>query len=460
MEVRGSTMYTEEEIKQLVLKGVFSGNSALAPIFCSTKDSDIYFVDSISVTQLSRDTIVISVREKKPVGCIHFLDSYVYFDRTGTFVGGSRNRDEKIPFFNGIEVEKVVEDEKLPVRGSNILSTAVTLATIFQKEEKLPEYVEFDENSQIRLKYEDIIVSLGEDKYLEDKMARADAILKLISGEKGILHLESISDSNKNVTFEPRTGDVTAETWKGGYTADGEFTGDGEYNARGIYVGPRPKTELEYAQEAWPGGYDEEGNYTESGDYDVYGNYVGGWPTQEEIDSHGDWKGGYTEDGSYIGTGEYDHSGNYVGPQPEKNAAEEEAKEEAKEETREENHEEESAGSQSQEESSSYDEDWEEESQDWEDYEEEEEPEEETETGWQEEELEYALQVWEGGYDEEGDYTGAGEYDGYGNYVGPRPTLEDMYDHGSWRGGYNEYGAYDGVGQFDRNGYYMGPNPN
>ena len=41
----------------------------------------------------------ISVREKKAVGCIPYLDSYIYFDRNGIFIESDRARDEAVPVF-------------------------------------------------------------------------------------------------------------------------------------------------------------------------------------------------------------------------------------------------------------------------------------------------------------------------------------------------------------------------
>ena len=391
VEVRGNTVYSDDEVKRMVLNGVFADNSVLAPMFCSqSKVKDVFFVDSISVTQLTRDTIVISVREKKPVGCIHFLDSYIYFDRNGVFVEGSVLRDEKIPFFNGIKVSKVVEDEKLPIKGSNVLTTAVTLSTIFQKEETLPDFVQFDDNSQIRLIYGKITVMLGEDKYLEDKMARAIAILDLINGKKGILHLESVTDSNKNVTFEPDAEEIAVENWTGGYDEYGNYTETGEYDEDGNYVGPMPKTELKYALQAWPGGYDAAGRFTGTGEYDQHGNKVGKAPTQADLDARGDWTGGYTQDGVFTGTGEYDRSGNYVGAKSDK-------KKEKEKKTGQDGEEDEKA-----------------------------------EDKALSEALENALAQWTGGYDENGEYTGDGEYDEYGNYIGQKPTRESLKESGDY----------------------------
>ena len=250
------------------------------------------------------------------VGCIPYLDSYIYFDNNGYFVEGSKIRDTKVAFFDGIQPSKIVMKEKLPIKGA-VLNTAVALSTIFAKNDKVPDHISFDDSYEISLIYGDITVQLGKDEYLEDKMTRAIAILPQLEGQKGILHMENISRNAKTVTFEAEEEEITAENWNGGYDENGDYTGDGEYDESGNYVGPKPVTALDTAIENWVGGYDEEGDYTGSGEYDADLNYVGPAPTQELLDSFGDWTGGYNEAGGFDGVGEYDAEGNYVGAKPE-----------------------------------------------------------------------------------------------------------------------------------------------
>lgn len=284
VQVRGTTHYSDEEVKKMVLRGPLASNSVLAPMIYSTADTDdVAFVDAFKVTQINRSTICISVKEKKPVGCIHYLDSYVFFDRNGIFVEGSKTRDESVPYFDGIQVNSVVMDEKLDIKGDSVLNTAVALSTIFQKNEMIPDHIQFDSSYSISLIYGDITVQLGKDEDLEEKMNRVIAILPKLTGKKGILHMESVStDTN---TFEEEKEPVTAENWNGGYDEQGNYTGDGEYDENGNYVGARPRTALDEAIENWNGGYDEEGDYTGEGEYDADGNYVGSKPTQESLDA-------------------------------------------------------------------------------------------------------------------------------------------------------------------------------
>ena len=316
VQVMGSSHYSEKQIKKMVLRGPMASNSILAPIIYTKKNTkDVPFVEGYTVTRLNRHTICVSVKEKDIVGCIPYLDSYIYFDRNGTFIESSTERNEKIPFFDGIKVKHVIYNEELPIKDKTVMNTAVALSTIFQKNDKIPDHIEFSDDGQISLLYGDITVKLGKDEYLEDKMTRILAILPLISDKKGILHAENVNDNSKMITLEQEKDETSdsSETWTGGYDEEGNYTGEGEYDENGNYVGAKPQTDLEYALSNWVGGYDEEGDYTGTGEYDANMNYVGPAPTEESMAANGSWTGGYREDGSYDGASEYDRDGNYVG---------------------------------------------------------------------------------------------------------------------------------------------------
>ena len=293
VQVMGSNHYSEKQIRKMVLRGPLASNSVLAPLLYTKQNTkDVPFIEGYTVTRLNRHTICVSVKEKDIVGCIPYLDSYIYFDRNGIFIESAHTRDELVPFFDGIEVSHVIEGEKLPIKGSSVLTTAVALSTIFQKNDAIPDHIEFDTSYQITLTYGDIRVMLGKDEYLEDKMTRVSAILPKLSGKKGILHLENVNDNSKTITFEQDLGED------------------------GVIEDVDTAVAYENAVANWHGGYDLEGDYTGEGEYDQNGNYVGSRPTEESIAANGSWLGGYMEDGSYTGYGQLDKDGNYVGPNP------------------------------------------------------------------------------------------------------------------------------------------------
>ena len=221
VEIRGNTRYSDEQVKEMVLNGPFSQNSVFAPLLCTKESvSDIYFVDGWTVTRTGKDSLMVTLNEKKPVGCISYLDNYIYFDKNGCFVDASMIRDEQVPYFSGINVDQVVENEKIPIKGTTVLDTAVSLTTVFQKEENLPDHAEFDSRGEVSLSYDDIVVSLGKNEYMEDKMSRALAILPQLEGKKGILHLESVSEKSKIITFEPSPDSADTQDILGNYFKD------------------------------------------------------------------------------------------------------------------------------------------------------------------------------------------------------------------------------------------------
>ncbi len=286
VQVMGSSHYSEKQIRKMVLRGPLASNSVLAPLLYTKQNTkDVPFIEGYTVTRLNRHTICVSVKEKDIVGCIPYLDSYIYFDRNGIFVEGSKTRDESVPYFDGIQVNKVVMDEKLDIKGETVLNTAVALSTIFQKNDKIPDHIQFDSSYSISLIYGDVTVQLGKDENLEEKMNRVLAILPNLTGKKGILHMESVSSDMNTFEEEQEEVEITAENWNGGYDENGDYTGDGEYDENGNYVGAKPMTALEEAITDWNGGYDEEGDYTGAGEYDADGNYVGPKPTQESLDA-------------------------------------------------------------------------------------------------------------------------------------------------------------------------------
>lgn len=131
--MRGTSHYTDEEVKNMVLRGPMASNSVLAPLLYSTTNTEnIAYVDAFKVTQLNRNTICISVKEKKQSDASDIL-TVTFILTEWYFVEGSQNRDETVPYFDGIQVNSIVMDEKLDIKGDTVLNTAVALSTIFQK---------------------------------------------------------------------------------------------------------------------------------------------------------------------------------------------------------------------------------------------------------------------------------------------------------------------------------------
>ena len=195
-------------------------------------------------------------------------------------------------------MNSIVMDEKLDIKGDTVLNTAVALSTIFQKNDMIPDHIQFDSSYSISLIYGDITVQLGKDADLEEKMNRVIAILPKIQGKKGILHMESVATESNTFEEELEQEEVTAENWNGGYDEEGDYTGAGEYDESGNYVGPKPTQEsLDAASdESGDGSGDESSADDQSSETSEDGESDSSYDDGNSDDSDG--YGAYTEDNS------------------------------------------------------------------------------------------------------------------------------------------------------------------
>lgn len=315
VEIQESSHYTAEEIESMVLRGPLSSNSVLAPMLYTTEVEDVPFVEGFEVSQVNRNTILVSVKEKQPVGCIKFLDCYFYFDRSGKIIESSVELDRKVPYFDGLEVDSVVMDEELAIKDT-VLNTAVSLVRIFEKNDMIPDHIVFDDQYEITLEYGDIAVRMGKDQYLEEKMGCLIAALPSLTGEKGILHMEAVTSTAKTFNFEREEEEETEEketegTEEGGEADAGTGAASQDWTPNSGSYGYDSGTGI-YGSDDGTGTY---GYDSGSGTYD-YGTGTYGYDDGTGIYDYGTGTYGY-DSGSGIydyGTGTYgydDGTGTY-----------------------------------------------------------------------------------------------------------------------------------------------------
>lgn len=203
VEVAGSTHYSDEQVKDIVLKGPFAENSLLAPVFCSRKNTgEISFIDAVEVSYVDPGSILIGVKEKQSIGCLRYLDCYIYFDREGIAIESSVEREQDIPYYEGMELSSVCLNQPLYLKDKDFLRVAVSLFQIVQESDRKPDCIQVDEQGKISLVYGSIRVNLGKNEYLDDKIPRMLSILPQLEGRNGTLHLENVTPEKKNITFE------------------------------------------------------------------------------------------------------------------------------------------------------------------------------------------------------------------------------------------------------------------
>lgn len=161
-------------------------------------------MDSIEVSLQNPRTLKVHVYEKGVLGYIFIsaIGQNAYFDSDGFVVETSTEKIENIPQVEGIECDKVVLYEKLPIEDEKVLKSLLAATQALKKNEVVPEKIYFDEHKDISLRYGGIQVVLGDSQNLTQKILRLPYILPQLSGKTGTLHVENWSENTKDIIFQ------------------------------------------------------------------------------------------------------------------------------------------------------------------------------------------------------------------------------------------------------------------
>lgn len=203
VEVEGNAHYTTDQIKEMVMDSRFSDNSIFLSMQYRNKSiTDVPFVERIDVSVVDNHTVKITVYEKALAGYVQYLGSYMYFDKDGIIVESSNVLTPGIPEVAGLQFNHVVLHEPLPVENENIFQEILNITNLLNKHNLAATKIHFDAFYNITLYFDDVRVTLGEDADLDQIIMRLTGILPHLEGKSGVLHMETFSEGNKDITFE------------------------------------------------------------------------------------------------------------------------------------------------------------------------------------------------------------------------------------------------------------------
>ena len=203
--VEGNVHYTEDEIKEIVMRGVLGDNSLYLSLKYRNKGiENIPFVDVMDVKILAPDTIKIIVYEKILTGYVKYMDTYLYFDKDGYIVESSGVRTAGVPQITGLEFDHAVLGQQLPVKDSDIFNNILNVTKLLRKYELSSEKIYFSGSGDITVYFGQVKVALGKDaSTLEDKLQCLPEILPTLEGKCGTLQMSGYDESSGRYTFQP-----------------------------------------------------------------------------------------------------------------------------------------------------------------------------------------------------------------------------------------------------------------
>ena len=203
--VQGNKHYTASEIKNIIENGWFGDNSLIVGLKYRHKAfKDLPFVETMEVKVENRNSIRVIVYEKALAGYIRYLDRYMYFDKDGIIVEIADVPTEGLPLVTGLEFERIVMYEPLPVGDSKVFQTILDVTKILAKHEMSADKIYFNEKLEMTLYFGDMRIQMGSSDMLEEKIQQVAAIMDSLNGEtySGVLDLSSYDSDSNTFSFQ------------------------------------------------------------------------------------------------------------------------------------------------------------------------------------------------------------------------------------------------------------------
>ncbi len=202
IEVTGNRQYTKEQVVDLILDGKWSRN----PAYCYYENrfrehKTIPFIEEYRIEFRSPTKIRIVVFEKRVVGYVSYMSSYMYFDKDGIIVESSGEQLPGVPWITGLEFGHIVLHNPLPVANQDIFEKILNLTQVLSVSEVKVDKIHYNSFLEAELFIGDIRVELGSDENLNGKITELKDILPELTGLSGTLYLDTYDENNSSPMY-------------------------------------------------------------------------------------------------------------------------------------------------------------------------------------------------------------------------------------------------------------------
>lgn len=200
--VKGCEYYTEKEIKDKIITGIWDKNSFLLYLkYRYIGFEDIPFVEKVTVKRVSNHEVLIRVYEKSLVACVKYMSQYIYFDKDGVVLETSTDYVEGIPVISGLNFSGFSVYEKMQVEEQDIFEEILEVSQIIRRYKLDIDKIHFNDRNEVTLIAGDIKIYLGKREFYDEPIAALSEILPTALKEKlkGNINLENYKYGDKVV---------------------------------------------------------------------------------------------------------------------------------------------------------------------------------------------------------------------------------------------------------------------
>lgn len=191
--VTGNSFYTEDEIKEFLFDSTVENNTIKCYLDNRLgKNKEIPFIERYQIEVVNNHEVEVIVYEKNIVGYVHYMGSYMYFDRDGIVVESSSEKLKGICEVKGIRFSQIVLYGQIQTEVKGLFDQVLLMTQLFEKYKMDIERINFNKSSEVSVKIGDIKVKLGKAEDMDLKVSELNDILPQLKGMKGTLYLDNI----------------------------------------------------------------------------------------------------------------------------------------------------------------------------------------------------------------------------------------------------------------------------
>ncbi len=203
IQYAGNTRYSDDEMSQLL----FQESYELNPIYCFfasryQEKKQIPFIETYDIEFVSWNRIEVAVYEKGIAGYVDYKGHYMYFDKDGIVVESSQELLDGVVKIEGLNFEHIVLHQVLPVEKEEIFNLILSLTQMLTKYSIDVDKISFDEGMNIWIYRGNVVVQMGKDAFLDEKMAKFKDMLPSLDGIVGTLYLDDYSEDREEFRFK------------------------------------------------------------------------------------------------------------------------------------------------------------------------------------------------------------------------------------------------------------------
>lgn len=193
VKVTGNHFYSEEDIQKLLFGDSLENNTIICYLNNRLgKVKEIPFIERYQIEVVDKHRVEVIVYEKNIVGFIHYMGSYMYFDRDGTVVESSSEQMEGICELKGLTFSKIALGKTIEADIPGLFDEVLLMTQLFEKYQMQIDAIQFDQRSRVSVQNGSIRVELGNMKDMDLKINEMYDIMPDLKGLKGTLYLDNI----------------------------------------------------------------------------------------------------------------------------------------------------------------------------------------------------------------------------------------------------------------------------